>query len=303
MLTLKPFESTFENQQAIPVYRSKWQKIARSVEPIDRERATEAIAQAYEFLGLADPKIIFFDDPDEALNYVHREVLANWGKLERTTLGNAIASSLIQKLLGNINSPEGDAIMERLGGNLDEGRAKSIASEIVNRLDLSYATSLMFAHMTSALDSSIAADSELTGVPKALFKSVFDLISGATFIQSVYMIPLQGKIFAGFIDLFAREHSQQVYDSWREIGSDIISGRANRKQTGEYLLPTVQLSGAMANVFIPPVMTDYAYYIDYCHQVLGCDRNYLKWCIFRDLVTSCGWFFPYEKTVLMCDRT
>ncbi len=50
-------------------------------------------------------------------------------------------------------------------------------------------------------------------------------------------------------------------------------------------------------------MADYAYYIDYCHEVLKCDRDSTKWDIFYDLITNCGWIFPYEKTVLLCDRT
>ena len=49
-------------------------------------------------------------------------------------------------------------------------------------------------------------------------------------------------------------------------------------------------------------MTDFAYYIDYCHEVLESDRDPIKWNIFTDLITNCGWIFPYEKTVLICDR-
>ena len=49
-------------------------------------------------------------------------------------------------------------------------------------------------------------------------------------------------------------------------------------------------------------MADYAYYIDYCHRVLNCPRDSVKWDVFSDLVTNCGWTFLYQKTALVCDR-
>lgn len=58
----------------------------------------------------------------------------------------------------------------------------------------------------------------------------------------------------------------------------------------------------VVNVIVPSVMADFAYYIDYCHQVLNCDRDEKKWDIFYDLITNCGWIFPYENTALICDR-
>lgn len=93
-----------------------------------------------------------------------------------------------------------------------------------------------------------------------------------------------------------------MYDAFKDLEADIFAGRVNRKQGEEYQLPTIEFSAALVNVFIPSVMIDYAYYIDYCQEILDFDCNYLKWSIFSDLITSCGWFFPYEKTVLICDR-
>ena len=50
-------------------------------------------------------------------------------------------------------------------------------------------------------------------------------------------------------------------------------------------------------------MADFAYYIDYCHEVLNGDCDSVKWNIFNDLITSCGWIFPYQKTVLIGDHS
>ncbi len=80
----------------------------------------------------------------------------------------------------------------------------------------------------------------------------------------------------------------------------LFSGANYRHSSGKYQLPIVEVSSRFANVIVPSEMVDYAYYIDYCHEVLNCDRDALKWKIFFDLITNCGWIFPYEKTVLVC---
>ncbi|MDY6897635.1 MAG: hypothetical protein SWZ49_06080, partial [Cyanobacteriota bacterium] len=47
----------------IPVYREKWRKIALSTEKVDKEKATEAIKTAYQWLNREEPLIEFFDSP------------------------------------------------------------------------------------------------------------------------------------------------------------------------------------------------------------------------------------------------
>lgn len=61
---------TPEQEALIPVYREKWQKIARSTERIDQEKAREAIREIYVFCGKKEPKILFFDSPHAALELV-----------------------------------------------------------------------------------------------------------------------------------------------------------------------------------------------------------------------------------------
>ncbi|MFB2973717.1 DUF6745 domain-containing protein [Aerosakkonema sp. BLCC-F183] len=61
---------TPEQEALIPVYRDKWRKIALSTEPIDREKAAEAVKQAYKLIGLPEPKFIFYESPKAALNTV-----------------------------------------------------------------------------------------------------------------------------------------------------------------------------------------------------------------------------------------
>lgn len=62
---------TPEQQALIPKYREKLIKIALSTERIDREKAAEAIKQAYGSVSEKQPKILFFRSPVEILEKLH----------------------------------------------------------------------------------------------------------------------------------------------------------------------------------------------------------------------------------------
>ena len=58
---------TSEQEALIPVYREKWREIAVSTEPIDRQKAAEAVKYAYSALCLEEPEIIFCESPYAAV--------------------------------------------------------------------------------------------------------------------------------------------------------------------------------------------------------------------------------------------
>ena len=57
---------TPEQEALIPVYRKKWRAIALSTEPIDRDKATDAVKAIYAGIYQKEPKIVFFDSPHAA---------------------------------------------------------------------------------------------------------------------------------------------------------------------------------------------------------------------------------------------
>ena len=94
-------------------------------------------------------------------------------------------------------------------------------------------------------------------------------------------------------------NNQQVNNTG-EMFSTLLTGIFQQTNSLNYQLPLIEMNSRFTNLVIPSVIADYSYYIDYCHEVLGCDRDPQKWKIFSDLIRTCGWFFPYEKTVLVC---
>ena len=57
---------TPEQEALIPVYRDKWRKIAYSTEPIDKQKAAEAVRNAYAGIGEQVSEILFFVSHDIA---------------------------------------------------------------------------------------------------------------------------------------------------------------------------------------------------------------------------------------------
>ena len=84
---------TPEQEALIPVYREKWRSIALSTEPIDRQKAREAVKAAYKLIGKQEPEIIFFDSPYAFLNYFPPQL--------EGVLGDSYEESVIDYILDN----------------------------------------------------------------------------------------------------------------------------------------------------------------------------------------------------------
>ncbi|MDB9511632.1 hypothetical protein PN499_10600 [Kamptonema animale CS-326] len=61
---------TLEQEALMVIYREKWKAIARSTEPIDRDKAADTVKAIYAALGQQEPKITFFDSPYAALKSI-----------------------------------------------------------------------------------------------------------------------------------------------------------------------------------------------------------------------------------------
>ena len=288
MLTFNTFNFTAEQIAQIDRYRSKWEQIAVSNEPIDRERAKLAINKAYNLIDLSVPDTIFFATPYEALNYLNREITANWGKLNESFFGRPVAGDLIDKLIGNIRKEIRKELLKQLQGNLDNGLADSVALETTAKLQTNQIFTIIMANFRAmAIASNKDSDAD------AFNKTLFELFLQAGFVVNNFIFPAWWQIE----NLF-HNRVNNTDNTW----ATFFTGRFNRPNSTQYELPLVDANSRFINAIVPSVMTDYGYYIDYCHEVLNCERDAQKWNVFYNLITNCGWLFPYENIVLICDR-
>ena len=295
MLTINQPVLTQEQINVIPIYRHKWQQIALNREPINRERAKTAIDNAYSFLNLNKPTIVFFSNHNDALEYIYNEISNSWGKLENSSFKNPVASQFTQKIIGNLNNKIQGEIYEKLQNNLDNGLADRIANKIADRFAYHRIFSIIWAHSTSPMLSA-TKNAETNDITKAFF----DLFLTTGFVFNRYISSPLWDIQKQIGQFWGSSTEPNNFSQMYEV---LFTGKFpqnnNNKQNR---LPQIELSSNTVNVIVPSVMADYAYYIDYLHEALNCDRDNVKWNIFNDIITNCGWIFPYEQTVLVCDR-
>ncbi len=65
---------TPEQEALIPEYQQKWRDVYLSTEPLDRDRASAAVKQAYRVIGKDEPEIIFCSSPSAALERLQSKV-------------------------------------------------------------------------------------------------------------------------------------------------------------------------------------------------------------------------------------
>lgn len=299
MLTINQLQLTPEQLACIPEYRRKWREIAIDSKPIDREQAKTAIYNAYNFLNLPQPNVIFFSKPQEAVQYINREIDDSWGKLSNSTLSNPVASQLISKLIGSLNNQIKGEIVEHLQGNLDRGLADNIAGEIVEHFGWNCVFTLIWVN-----GGSIMLSSEQNSQFDRMAKNFTKILLDTGFIFSRYVTPPLWKIQRSTVDfIFYHLTKQNDLDHSLNQGYQIVfTGKFPQDNRDNYQLPIVQISSAASNAIVPSIIADYAYYIDYLNGVLNCSLDLNKWNIFYELITTCGWLFPYQKIALVCDR-
>ena len=302
MLNVEEFFITSEQLEKIPEYRRKWQKVALKKAEIDRDRAKLAIDKAYSFLNILEPNIVFFSSPYDAFIYISNEVERNWGKLNNSSLGTPIAFNLLEKLLLDTRKEIKPEVLAELGGKLDVDRAASICSQIYERIEQPKLNNLIFANSISFMDNSFKA-SKADELSKNISKFIFDFSATYSFIFNKYSFSFVWEIYLQFAEFLYPGESHRLKNFISsEIAISLFTGKFNEKETIEYRLPTIELSAAVGNVIIPSLTADFAYYIDFYNRVFNCTVDSNKWEIFKDLITNCGWIFPYHKTVLVCDR-
>ncbi|GAX45137.1 hypothetical protein NIES4075_61580 [Tolypothrix sp. NIES-4075] len=134
---------TPEQEALIPVYRDKWRKIALSTERIDREKATEAVKEAYVVSGFNEPKIFFCDSPYAAFknsftqldNPVHKYLRQHLNvPLFRSSINMNLLNKLIIELQNELSKKIWNQVYFQLCNQLEEQLNSLIESRKFNNL-------------------------------------------------------------------------------------------------------------------------------------------------------------------------
>lgn len=272
---------TPEQEALIPVYREKWRAIALSTEPINRQKATEAVKTAYAAIGKQEPAIVFVDSPFSALRHVASLFPEQLKDEPCNELDSAIFSKCIE--LRDRSAYEFWNELERRLWALHwkdpmttQTAKVSWRSELWNQLN-------------QRLDSQLSEQLESLLVEQ-LERQLWQQLDEHLVLGLVTYVATQ------LIDLF--QH-QQKSDPEFEIQYSRLEDAVERMLSG--LLHNHYFHGAW-RLWIFNSWNSRAAFTDFCFSVLKFPCEGEKWLLFQSLVECCNWMFPLENLCLVCDR-
>ncbi len=110
---------TPEQEALIPVYREKWRKIALSTEPINREKAAEAVKKAYTSTRNKEIEVFFYDSPGAAFRELSKKLYHQVCQSQLPDLDSIWLSLLYDDIEHQLNKELFKELNEQLFHKLD----------------------------------------------------------------------------------------------------------------------------------------------------------------------------------------
>lgn len=101
----------------------------------------------------------------------------------------------------------------------------------------------------------------------------------------------------GWLELQKLLKTELDKKQWQKLNSQLwISDHLEINHLAE---PQIEY---ILNGFYGNMWTSLACLADFCINILNCQCDVILWEIVHNLVTTCGWIFPFEKVCFVCDR-
>ncbi|MDJ0703580.1 MAG: hypothetical protein QNJ46_09895 [Leptolyngbyaceae cyanobacterium MO_188.B28] len=131
MLHAKITQLTRDQATLIPEFREKWRALTLSTQPVDPQKATEAVEQAYRSIGLPKPETVFFTSPYAALQ--------SRGDAVDVKQSQEIKDRLRRQLWRRLASQLEVRLFAQLSSELEQRLWRQLKLQLWNRLDDSFA--------------------------------------------------------------------------------------------------------------------------------------------------------------------
>ncbi|WP_242056908.1 MULTISPECIES: DUF6745 domain-containing protein [Oscillatoriales] len=272
---------TPEQEYLISVYQEKWERIALSIKPIDRIKATIALENAYRLIRnkKPKPKIIFFDSPFAALSYIASFI----GEQLKNTTTEEFDSSFWSSSLAIRDNSELN-LWEKLETKLWALYWKDPYNTQAEKVSW---RSYLWQQLKEQIGDELCEELEILLVEQTE-RRVWEQVEEHLVRKMIeYMGSKLKKIFQANIDL---EVEVPLY-SLEDAADRMLSG----------LIHNHFYHGAM-RLWNLNSWNSRAAFVDFCFSALNCDGDREKWLLFQSLVKECNWVFPLENLFLVCDR-
>lgn len=314
---------TPEQEALIWGYREKWQAIAFSTAPINREKAELAIKKTYEIMGKKAPIIKFCSSPYEANLLLEGEEI--FGDRIPKNLGEMLSKSISEiweKIEEKQSQEERDddrsgefpeIWVEDMEGIVQvvewqERRQKNPTIAVKADLELSALESvkemvrerlpqdMQDEEIAEYMDRIVGELSNEINIPRhfdggtdgeQMLGSVFELKKNRSrskdFMQGWLEDMLAGRVRSKVAGVNWEQLERQVADQL----ADILEARDFQRH-----YPCFEpMSGAVACIWL-----------DFCFSVLQIPGDLTIWEAWTSIATECGWIFADDDICLVCDR-
>ena len=256
---------TPEQEALIPVYQEKWRSIALSTEPIDRQKATEAVKKAYALIGLSEPEILFYDSPyglgsDRQLVIHEDRIYGNLYKPKRI-----FKEDFTSHLLSSLTTWD-DKILSQLRSKIED----KMLGELVYSLEY-----------------------ELYNIIYPTMEQVWHQLWDELESQNEHLNTLYDELLSAQLDtLTPNEQDDTLLNH--------LSNELDNLSQQEYQL---QIIFGNDDIFIHSYdLISYASLSEFCINVLNLQDKHIEGEVLQEIAKNCSCIFPFEKLAIVCDR-
>ena len=282
---------TAEQEASITQLQAKWQSIAFSHSPIDRDSAKQAIEGIYGVMGKPKPEVVFCNSPNAALKRFETSISKiktpaiadesieepfpsldffklwlnyGWRILQSKNKQKKAKSNIFSKLVWQLSKSSNKSLTKYINSVLPQNLT---TQEIVEQSF--FCASPVFSE--SCIQKQFTLEQELAWLPGKKF-----------FFRKSLKKSLHSAIYAHIVGIEKPQFSNVFLSSLASYGQF------------QYLLEN------------PPIVTPefaiHCTWLDFAFSVLGYPCKSKCWQALQQLVQNCGWIFAVGNTCIICDR-
>ncbi|MBE9117507.1 hypothetical protein IQ249_16530 [Lusitaniella coriacea LEGE 07157] len=311
---------TPEQEELISQYQEKWQDIQLSTEPIDRQRAENAVKEAYSAMRKKIPEIVFCDSPHAAMKLKAQSSKASQPK-------KAIAQPTNSEHI-RFSSPTFLRFWAIFFGLI-----WSVVISVIMLLVISIGRKV-----TQARDSLSRLQKSLSQSTAKQWKKKFESLTPKNLnTQEIVEQSVQGfsAVFPDLQERLGEQEPEDLKDSFTTTATNVeqqLSWLPAKKTLFRWWFGNVFISTTLAKiqgtnhhpvdaqiqmrllaempklfqqnpaVFMPQSAAIASIGLDFSTSVLNFSIDEKKWQALQSLVRECGWIFSFRRQLVICDR-
>ena len=288
---------TTEQEALIHKYQQKWRDVYLSTEPLDRDRASEAVKQAYRLIGKDEPEIIFCSSPIDAVERLQAKMTKiklpeEYKDIEQFTDRKTLRHFVKFWLKSMLTIFRLNAKQKKARTKVITKLFRKISQELYRDLE-QHINNIVPDHMTN---QEIVAQSFIGDTPLFSKSEQQKILSqDSNFKQHLSWLP-------GHQLIYRRSLKKRIA---RQIRFKVIGTKhPDLANTMQLALTSMQELSFLAtqNPIRMSELTISLIWVDFAFSVLNysCNRNYLS--ILKNLILQCHWLFIVGKQCFIGER-